>query len=114
MNFYACLVIFAIAIIFLYFQLEWLGFVFLLMALMAFLYNPIKKHADKAWEEANKAEANYPAGKLEAYSKGFSKQAAEYLIQTPDTEYNFRKGTVLHKTHTGAKNFFSELKELFK
>ena len=100
--------------IFLYFQLEWLGFVFLLMTLIAFLYDPLKKQADKAWEEAGKTDTFYPAGKLESYARGFSKQASEYLMQTPDTEYNFRKGTVIHKTQSGAKNFFSELKELFK
>jgi len=91
-------------------QIEWLGFVFLAIAFITLLYTPVKKQTDVAWSDFKKIEGSYPDVKLEAYAKGFSKQAAEYLVQTPDTEYNYK--AAMHKTPQLAKNFFTELKEI--
>ncbi len=110
MNFYLCIVSFMLAMLFMSVQIEWLGFVFLAIAFITLLYTPGKKHAKVAWEDMKKTEGSFPDVKLETYAKGFSKQAAEYLIQTPDTEYNYK--AALHKTPQMAKNFFTELKEI--
>jgi hypothetical protein len=99
-----------LAMLFLSVKIEWLGFVFIIFTIITLLYNPVKKQTDVAWEDFKKIEAPYPDVKMDAYVKGVSKQAAEYLIQAPHTEYNY-KGA-LHKTPQLAKNFFTELKEI--
>jgi hypothetical protein len=99
-----------IAMLFMSVGLEWPGFVFLAIAFITLLYTPAKKQTKVAWEDFKKIDGSYPDVKLESYAKGFSKQAAEYLVQAPDTEYNY-KGA-LHKSPQIAKNFFTELKEI--
>jgi hypothetical protein len=97
---------------FLFAQLEWLGFVFLIITVITFIYDPMKKRSKLAWEDMKKTDAFVPDAKLDSYVKGASKQFAEGLIGTPHTEYNFRKAA--DKTPQLAKNFFTELKEIFK
>ena len=111
MNFYLCITSFILAMFFLSMKLEWLGFVFLAIAFITLIYTPGKRHADIAWEEFKKADGTFPDAKMETYVKGFSKHSAEYLMQTPDTQYNYK--AAMHKTPQMAKNFFTELKELF-
>jgi hypothetical protein len=110
MNFYLCIVSFMLAMLFLSVKLEWLGFVFLALTVITLLYTPVKKQANVAWEDVKKIDAPFPDAKMDAYVKGASKQAAEFLVQSPATEYNY-KGA-MHKTPQLAKNFFTELKEL--
>jgi|GEM_PF-2373927 len=91
---------------------EWLGFVLFIFGIILILYHPADKTARSAWDEMKKADASFPAAKLDANIKGFSKSAAEWLIPTPNTE--IRAEGALHKTSQIAKNFFKELEEIFK
>jgi hypothetical protein len=95
-----------------YIKLEWLGFVFIVLAIVLVLFGPTKRKAEQAKEHANKVEAFYPDTKFDSYVKGFSKQTAEFLFPAPHSEINARGA--IHKTPQMAKNFFTELKELFK
>ena len=110
MNFYSFITALIIALLFLYFKVEWLGFVFFVIAIIVLLYNPAKKQTKQAWEDLKKAETTHPEAKYDSYVKGFSKQLAEGVIPPMETEYN-TKGAI-HKTPQLAKNFFSELKDL--
>lgn len=110
MNFYAFSAAISLGMWLLYLKVEWLGFICLFLGLLILLYDPAKKQSTKAWEDMKKAEGNFPDAKLDAYTKGLSKQTAEHLIKSPSTEGNY-KG-FLHKTPAQAKSFFSELKEI--
>jgi hypothetical protein len=112
MNFPAFLVTLVIALITLYFGLEWLGLVFIALAVIILIYEPGKKTLKKTIDDAKKQDAFFPEAKANEYVKGFSKQTADFLIHDPYTEYNYKHS--LHKTPQMAKNFFAELKELFK
>ncbi len=112
MNYYLCLTSFIVAMLFLFAKLEWLGFVFLIITVITFIYTPVKNKSKLAWEDMKKTDASYPQAKFDSYVKGASKQFAEGLIGTPHTEYNFRKA--VDKTPQISKNFFAELKEIFK
>ena len=110
MNFYLCIISFMIAMLFFSVKLEWLGFVFLAIAFITLIYTPVKKQYDVAWDDLKKIDGAYPEAKMDAYVKGFSKQATEHLYPTRDTQINY-KGAI-HKTPQLAKNFFTELKEI--
>jgi len=112
MNFSAFIISVIIAIILLNFGMDWLGLVFVALAVILLIYSPAKKTLNKTIEDAKKQDAFFPEAKANDYVRGVSKQAADFLIHEPYTEYNY-KGAV-HKTPQLAKNFFSELKELFK
>ncbi len=97
---------------FIYAGLDWLGFVFLAIAVVALVYSPLKDKANDSWKDLKKADAFYPEAKFDGYVKGVAKTAAENLNKTKGTETNYKAW--LHKTHQMAKNFFSELDGLFK
>jgi hypothetical protein len=99
-----------LAMLFLSVNIEWLGFVFIVITVITLLYTPVKKQTNVAWEDFKKIDAPYPDVKMDSYLKGATKHALELAMQTPDTEYNY-KGAI-HKTPQIAKNFFTELKEL--
>mgnify|MGYP005839635205 CR=1 FL=1 len=101
-----------ITILFFYSGLDWLGFVFLAILVAALFYSLLKNKAKESWEDLKKADAFYPEAKLNEYIKGASKTVAENLSKTKNTEINYKAW--IHKTHKIAKNFFSELGELFK
>jgi len=92
-------------------NVEWLGIVFLILCVIFFIDEPLRKHSKGAWEDMKKAEGTSPEAKIETYAKGFSKQFADGLVQAPETKYSV-KG-ISHKTPNMAKNFFTELKDLF-
>ncbi len=100
-----------LTILFLYLGLAELAFVIFSAALVGLVYSFAKWKSKKTWEEVKKAEGSTPEVKLETYLKGASKQGADFIIPPENTEYNY-KGAI-HKTPQMAKNFFSELKELF-
>lgn len=112
MNYKVFFVGLIITFLFLYVGLAELAFVIFATSLIGLTYDFAKYKSKKTWEEVKKAEGSVPDVKLDTYIKGASKQAADFLIPPENTEYNY-KGAI-HKTPQLAKNFFSELKELFK
>jgi len=112
MNYRVFFVGLIITIIFLVLGLAELAVIIFAASLIGLVYNFAKWKGKKTWEEVKKAEGSVPDVKLDAYIKGTSKQAADFLIPPEGTEYNY-KGAI-HKTPQLSKNFFSELKELFK
>ena len=112
MNYRIFFVGLVITIVFLFVGLADLAFVIFAVSLIGLVYDFAKWKTKKTWEEVKKAEGSVPDVKLDTYIKGASKQAADFLIPPENTEYNY-KGAI-HKTPQLAKNFFTELKELFK
>jgi hypothetical protein len=91
---------------------QWLSWLSFILGVIVLLYSPLNETVKTAWEEMKKADAPHPKDKFEGYIKGASKHAAEGLVQTPNTGYN--PEVFIHKSDKIAKNFFTELKELFK
>ena len=112
MNYRVFFVGLIITLLFLYVGLAELAFVIFAASLVGLTYKFSKYKYKKTWEEVKKAEGSVPDAKFDAYIKGASKQAADFLIPPENTEYNY-KGAI-HKTPQLSKNFFTELKELFK
>ena len=114
MNFPAFFTSLVLGIMLIFLEIDWLGYAFIGLAIVFWVYDLAKKYSKEMWEDLKKTDQVTPEAKFEAYAKGASKQAAERIVKTKDTEYNYRKGAVLPKTANMAKNFFAELKELFK
>lgn len=112
MDYRAFFVGIILTLLFLLIGLFDLAFVIFAVSFIVLIYNYMESKAKKAWDQVKKADASSPEAKLEAYTKNASKQAAEFLIPAEGTEYNY-KGAI-HKTPQLAKNFFAELKDLFK
>jgi hypothetical protein len=111
-NYYATLVFFLIGILFFYVQLGWLGIIFILLGILVALYDPLSKGTKNAWNELDKAPSSYPEGKLEEYTKVFAKKGIEAI--TPKKHEKLKTEGIIQKTGPASKNFFSELKALFK
>ena len=101
-----------LTLLFLTLGLAELAFVIFAASLVGLTYSFSKWKSKKTWEEVKKAEGSVPDAKFDSYIKGASKQAADFLIPPQNSEYDY-KGAI-HKTPKMAKNFFTELKELFK
>jgi len=95
-----------------YVKLGWLGIIFILLSVIAGFYNTTKQNVKSAWEELDKAESNYPEGKLKEYAESSIKQTMNLATQKSDEGLNYRE--FASKAPTTSKSFFSELKELFK
>ena len=91
---------------------QWLSWISFLLGVIILMYSPLGDTAKTAFEEMKKADAPHPKDKIESYAKGFSKTAAEAMVQTPNTGYD--PSVFIHKSDKIAKNFFTELKDLFK
>lgn len=111
MNYRVFFVGLLITLVFLVVGLAELAFVMFVASIIGLVYSFAKWKTKKTWEEVKKAEGSSPEVKMEGYVKGVSKQAADFLAPPENTQYNY-KGA-LHKTPQLAKNFFTELKELF-
>ena len=112
MNYYAFIAFLLLGFMFIYAGIDWLGFILLALALVTLIYNPAKETADKAWKELDKAQGSVPEEKFSEYTVLAAKKVGEFATKTPHTMYN--KNAVVHKTPQMSKNFFSELKGLFK
>ena len=112
MNYYSVLTFFLIGIVLFYVKLGWLGIIFILLAIIAGFYAPTKKGVKSAWEEVDKAEGEYPAGKIKEYGENAIALGASYVTQKSDEGLNTRDW--FSKAPTASKSFFSELKDLFK
>lgn len=112
MNYRVFFVGTVLSILFLFLELPLLAVISFGAGVFGLVYTFAKWKKKKVWEEVKNAEPTHPKEKFESYTKGFSKQSADFLIPPEGTEYN-HKGA-LHKTPQLSKNFFTELKELFK
>ncbi|MGI6589460.1 MAG: hypothetical protein ACOX1V_02230 [Candidatus Iainarchaeum sp.] len=112
MNYRVLFVGTMLTLLFLFIQLPELALVVFVATLFGTVYTYAKWKKKKVWEEVKKADATHPSGKMESYAKIASKQTAEFVFPEENKQYDY-KG-VLHKTPQLAKNFFTELKELFK
>ena len=112
MNYYSFLAFLLLGLFFIYLAVDWLGFLFLALALITIIYNPAKDTANKAWKELDKAQGSTPEGKFSEYVTTAAKKTGEVLTKTPETKYNME--SLLHKSPGMSKSFFAELKGLFK
>ena len=112
MNYYTILTLFIVAMIFFYVRLGWLGLIFILLAIVAGIYSPARKGAKNAWEEIDKAEGNYPEGKVKEYATNAISLGASIATQKNTEGLNTKEW--VSKAPTASKSFFSELKDLFK
>lgn len=112
MNYYSFIAFLVLGFFFIYSGIDWLGLLFLALALMVILYNPAKDTLDKAWKEVDKADGSNPSAKFVEYSAGAAKAAADNVYSKKGTIYNSREW--LHKSPSMSKNFFSELEKIFK
>jgi len=111
-NYYSILTLFLIGIIFFYVKIGWLGLIFILLAILAGLYDHLKKGAKSAWKEMDKAEGSYPDKKLGEYATNAISQTVGVVTQKKEEGLNTREWAA--KAPKASKSFFSELKELFK
>jgi predicted membrane protein len=107
----AKLTFFIIAIVLFYFELTWLGFVFIVLGIISLLWNPTKNQGKEVWEQVKKAETKDVSGEFKGYIDNASKLAAEGVTPVEGTQYQITSPKKLHPT---SKNFFSELKKLFE
>jgi len=111
-NYYSALAFFLIGVFLFYVELGWLGIIFILLAIVAGIYTPAKKGAKSAWNELDKAEGEYPAGKLKEYAENAIALGTSIATQKNDEGLNTRDW--VSKAPTASKSFFSEIKDLFK
>ena len=112
MNYYSILTFFLVGIIFFYVKIGWLGLIFILLAVIAGLYDHVKKGAKTAWKEVDKAEGSYPDKKIKEYATNAISLGVGVATQKRDEGLNTREWA--GKAHKSTKSFFSELKDLFK
>ena len=112
MNYYSFLAFLVVGFFLLYTGIDWLGLLFLALAVVVLLYNPAKSTLNKAWKEADKADGSNPSAKFMDYSAGAAKMAADNVYSKKGTIYNSKEW--LHKSPAMSKNFFSELEKIFK
>ena len=112
MNYYSILTFILIGLGLFYVKLGWLGLIFILLAIVAGFYNPAKKEAQSAWNEMDKAQGEYPAGKLKEYAENAIALTTSEATRKPNEGLNTR--AFASKAPTASKNFFSEIKDLFK
>ena len=112
MNFYAFIISLVLALFLFYLGIEWLGLLFLIIAVIVLIYNPAKEAADKTWEEVDKAQGSSPEEAFGKYIGFATKKTSEWVMTKPNTKYNLND--VIPKSSPASKNFFSELKALFK
>ncbi len=93
-------------------RIGWLGLIFILLGIVTAFYDPLKRGTKNTWKELDKVEGSYPEGKIQAYTQNAAKIITEHATQKNDEGYNVRE--YISKTPKASKNFFSELKDLFK
>jgi hypothetical protein len=112
MSLYSFLALGALGIVFLGVGLDWLGWAFLIIAIISLTYKREKSFMKKAWAQALAAEGSYPAGKMKAYTKEAAKQFAETTSTWETTKYNI--AATPHKLSGASKKTLDELNDLFK
>ncbi len=111
MNSGAFIILLVLGMLMLYVKLSWVGVIFFLLAFIVLIYNPSKKNAKKAWEEVKSAKGESVEKEFEGYFKNAGKLTAEAMTRKEGTQYRI---TDPAKFSPASKNFFSELKNLFK
>jgi len=112
MNYLAVIICLSLGLLFGYTGPVFLGFGFMILAILFFVYNPGKKYLKAAKAEVDKTPGTFPEGKLKEYTITASKKTAEYISPKKDTVTNSRD--FLHKMPKVASNVFSEIDKLFK
>ena len=112
MNYYSVLSLLLIGLIFFYVKIGWLGLIFILLAIIAGIYSPVRKGADTTWNELSKAQGSYPSGKFKEYSENAIKLSMDIATKKETDGLNTKEW--ISKAPTASKSFFSELKDLFK
>jgi len=111
-NYYAFIAFFVVALFMLYLRFEWLGLIFFILAVIVLFYDPLKDKSKDAWEEMKKAEGSSPENKFGDYVKTTTKIFAQEINASKKSTINTKDYP--KKLHSSSKNFFSELKDLFK
>jgi len=111
MNYYSFLAFLVIGLLFIYTGIDWLGLLFLALAVVVLLYNPAKNTLNTTWKEVSKAEGSNPSAKFMEYAEGATKLTANLIT---DGKPGVKSSEWLHKSPNMAKNFFSELDKIFK
>jgi hypothetical protein len=111
-NYYTILSLLILGLIFFYVKMGWLGLIFILLAIVAGIYSPTRTGAKSAWEELEKAEGSYPAGKLKEYTTIAIREGVGIATQKNTEGLNTKEW--VSKAPVASKSFLSELKDLFK
>ncbi|MDD3084135.1 MAG: hypothetical protein PHP82_03870 [Candidatus ainarchaeum sp.] len=110
-NTYAIILLIIVTIIFFYTRLPFLGLTTILIALILLVYKPTKKYSKKVWKEVDNAKPKDITPIMKEYVDNTAKITAEAITRKEGTQYQI---TSVHQFQKGTKNFFSELKKLFK
>ena len=103
-----------IGILFFYLRISWLGLIFIIIAIIIFIYDPAKKYAKGGWEEMKKADGGVPDKKIEGYTKAAGKQIVDVFGKDHKTKTVAARKEPGKKIIKGSENFFKEISELFK
>lgn len=123
MNYYPFLALLILGFFFLSAGVESLGFILLVLALLVLFYALLKSPAKNAWKEIDATKGSYPEGKFTKYTELTAKKFAEYADEAfsdgrpygkSDNMTKYNAEGVVQKIHPASKNFFAELKDLFK
>ena len=112
MNYYSIITFLLIGLLLFYVKLGWLGIIFIALAIISGFYNTTKTQTKSAWKEIKEAKGSYPEGKLKEYTENAIKLGTTEVTRGDETSYNYRE--IVSKAPKASKNFFSELKDLFK
>ncbi len=111
MNRYGIALLLVIGLFFLYVGLAWQGIIFLILAIIAAAYDWTKKESKKVWKEFSGAKTKDITPNIKGYFDNATKLTAEALTRKEKTKYQLTSPTKIQK---GSKNFFDELKKIFK
>ena len=112
MNYYAALAFILIGIFLFYVRIGWLGLIFIVLGIITIAYDSLKKGTKNTWVELDKASGSSPEGKIKDYAENAIKITTAHIAQKNNEGYNARE--FVSKAPKASKNFFSELKDLFK
>ncbi|MDD3159964.1 MAG: hypothetical protein PHQ98_03285 [Candidatus ainarchaeum sp.] len=106
----ATLIAFTLALVFFYNKVNGLGLLFLGLAFITFIYDPVKHQAKKGFDELNKASGYYPADKLKSYVKTTSKIAVSELTKVDGTKHNTKPTKIVDALNNTIKELRNVLK----
>ncbi|MDD4251328.1 MAG: hypothetical protein PHX27_04020 [Candidatus ainarchaeum sp.] len=110
-NKYTIFLLIVVTILFFYTSMEALALTCVLITLILIVYNPVKKNSKKIWSEVDKAKPKDITPIIKSHYDTTTKLAADLITGPPKTQHQL---TSIHQFQKGTKNFFSELKKIFK
>lgn len=110
-NAYVIILLIITTIIFLYAKLEFLALACIIITLILIVQKPTKKLSKEIWNEVDKAKTKDITPTIREYYDNTTKITAEAITKKEGTQYQL---TSIHQFQKGTKNFFSELKKIFK